>query len=165
MEPLEWLGGDPSRFPLHLISNQPKTRLHSQLDHGGHSRAAKINQREPIMLHPRDAGARNLANGDVVRIFNQRGACLGAVVIDDQVMPGVAQMSTGAWYDPEQPASPGSLCKHGNPNLLTPDIGSSRLAQGPIAHTCLVEIERYSGPLPRITAYDPPEILRDEQSR
>jgi biotin/methionine sulfoxide reductase len=146
MEPFEWLGGATADFPLHLISNQPKTKLHSQLDHGSHCRAAKINQREPIMLHPEDARARNLVDGDVVRVFNQRGACLGGVIIDDQVMPGVVQMSTGAWYDPLDPAEPGSLCKHGNPNLLTPDIGTSRLAQGPIAHTCLVEVERYPGP-------------------
>ena len=79
MEPLEWLGGDISEFPLHLISNQPKTRLHSQLDHGSHSRAAKIKLREPIMLHPEDAKARGLANGDIVRVFNHRGACLGGV--------------------------------------------------------------------------------------
>jgi biotin/methionine sulfoxide reductase len=163
MEPFEWLGGATADFPLHLISNQPKTKLHSQLDHGSHCRAAKINQREPIMLHPEDARARNLVDGDVVRVFNQRGACLGGVIIDDQVMPGVVQMSTGAWYDPLDPAEPGSLCKHGNPNLLTPDIGTSRLAQGPIAHTCLVEVERYPGPLPQVTAFDPPEILRQHE--
>jgi biotin/methionine sulfoxide reductase len=161
MEPFEWLGGATADFPLHLISNQPKTKLHSQLDHGSHCRAAKINQREPIMLHPEDARARNLVDGDVVRVFNQRGACLGGVIIDDQVMPGVVQMSTGAWYDPLDPAEPGSLCKHGNPNLLTPDIGTSRLAQGPIAHTCLVEVERYPGPLPQVTAFDPPEIQHE----
>ncbi len=160
LEPVEWLGGDTADCPLHLISNQPKTKLHSQLDHGSHSRAAKIHQREPIMLHPRDAEARGIAQGDVVRVFNRRGACLAGVVVDDQVMPGVVQMSTGAWYDPLEPGQPGSLCKHGNPNVLTPDLGTSRLAQGPIAHTCLVEIERYDDPLPPVTAYDPPEILK-----
>jgi biotin/methionine sulfoxide reductase len=160
MEPQEWLGGDISEFPLHLISNQPKTKLHSQLDHGSHSRAAKIKQREPIMLHPEDAKARGLADGDIVRVFNHRGACLGGVIIDDQVMRGVVQMSTGAWYDPEHPASRGSLCKHGNPNVLTPDIGTSRLAQGPIAHTCMVEIEAFSGSLPDLTAFDAPLIIR-----
>ena len=159
MEPVEWLGGDTAEFPLHLISNQPKTKLHSQLDHGRHCRAAKIQQREPIMMHSQDAAKRDLSNGDVVRVFNHRGACLGGLVIDDQVMPGVVQMSTGAWYDPIEPGVPGSLCKHGNPNVLTPDIGTSKLAQGPIAHTCLVEIERYDAPLPVVTAYDPPEIL------
>ncbi|MEM7563716.1 MAG: molybdopterin guanine dinucleotide-containing S/N-oxide reductase [Pseudomonadota bacterium] len=164
MEPLEWLGGDTTEFPLHLISNQPKTKLHSQLDHGSHSRAAKIRQREPIMLHPDDAAARALTEGDIVRVFNRRGACLAGVVIDAQVMQGVAQMSTGAWYDPMEPGCRDSLCKHGNPNVLTPDIGTSKLAQGPIAHTCLVEVESYAGPLPAVSAYEPPLILPDRQN-
>jgi biotin/methionine sulfoxide reductase len=158
MEPIEWLGGDISQYPLHLISNQPKTKLHSQLDHGSHCRAAKIKQREPIMLHPDDAKLRGLNNGDVVRVFNQRGACLGGVIIDDQVIQGVVQMSTGAWYDPLQPGVHGSLCKHGNPNLLTPDIGTSQLAQGPISHTCMVQIEGFKGELPELTAFDAPKI-------
>ena len=160
MEPLEWLGGDTSEHPLHLISNQPKTRLHSQLDHGRYCRAAKVGEREPITMNPADAAPRGLANGDIVRVFNARGACLAGLVIDDRVMPGVVQMSTGAWYDPLEPGRP-SLCKHGNPNVLTPDIGTSRLAQGPSAHTCLVEVERYADPLPPVTAFDPPEILTD----
>jgi len=161
MEPIEWLGGDIGQYPLHLISNQPKTKLHSQLDHGSHCRAAKIKQREPIMLHPEDAKTRGLNNGDVVRVFNQRGACLGGVIIDDQVMQGVVQMSTGAWYDPLQPGVSGSLCKHGNPNILTPDIGTSQLAQGPISHTCMVQIECFTSELPELTAFDAPEILSD----
>ena len=163
MEPLEWLGGDTSRYPLHLISNQPKDKLHSQLDQGPYCRAHKIHGREAIALHPDDAGDRGLRDGDVVRIHNDRGACLGAVVIDERVMRGVARMSTGAWYDPLEPGRP-SLCKHGNPNVLTPDVGTSRLAQGPIAHTCLVEVERFGGPPPPITAHDPPEILPDQES-
>jgi biotin/methionine sulfoxide reductase len=159
IEPLEWLGGDTRRFPLHLISNQPSTKLHSQLDHGSHSRAAKINQREPILLHPIDAEQRNLKAGDVVTVFNDRGACLAGVTIGDQIRQGVVQISTGAWYDPLEPGKPGSLCKHGNPNVLTPDKGTSKLAQGPIAHTCLVEIEIYRGELPAVTAFDPPVII------
>jgi biotin/methionine sulfoxide reductase len=159
IEPLEWLGGDTRRFPLHLISNQPSTKLHSQLDHGSYSRAAKIKEREPIMLHPADAKKRGLKAGDVVTVFNDRGACLAGVWIDDKIRQGVVQMSTGAWFDPLEPGKPGSLCKHGNPNVLTPDKGSSKLAQGPIAHTCLVEIEIYRGELPAVTAFDPPVIL------
>ncbi len=159
IEPLEWLGGDTRRFPLHLISNQPSTKLHSQLDHGSHSRAAKINQREPILLHPIDAEQRNLKAGDVVTVFNDRGACLAGVTIGDQIRQSVVQISTGAWYDPLEPGKPGSLCKHGNPNVLTPDKGTSKLAQGPIAHTCLVEVEMYRDPLPPVTAFDPPVIV------
>jgi biotin/methionine sulfoxide reductase len=162
IEPAEWLGREESRFPLHLISNQPTTKLHSQLDHGSLSRAAKIQQREPIMLHPDDAARRGINPGEVVRVFNARGACLAGAVIDDGVRPGVAQMSTGAWFDPVEPGSAGSLCKHGNPNVLTLDKGSSRLAQGPIAHSCLVQVERYEGTLPALTAFDAPEIVGND---
>ena len=157
-EPVEWLGGDVSEHPLHLISNQPATKLHSQLDHGSVSRAAKINQREPIRIHPEDAALRRISAGDVVRVFNHRGACLAGVVIDNNVMPGVVQMATGAWYDPLEPGKIGSLCKHGSVNVLTVDKGSSSLGQGPIAHTCLVEVELFEGELPPVTAFEPPSF-------
>ena len=51
----------------------------------------------------RDAAARGLVDGDVVRVFNDRGACLAGVVIDDRVRPQVVQLSTGAWFDPADP--------------------------------------------------------------
>ena len=54
-------------------------------------------------------------------------------------MPGVVRLSTGAWFDPAQDGS--GLERHGNPNVLTLDIGASGLSQGCIAQTCLVEVE------------------------
>ncbi|MCR9152172.1 MAG: molybdopterin guanine dinucleotide-containing S/N-oxide reductase [Rhodobacteraceae bacterium] len=164
MPPFEWLGKADRRFPLHLISNQPATKLHSQLDHGSHSRAAKIEGREPVRIHPHDAAARGLANGEIVRIWNDRGSCLAGIRVDEGIRPGVVQMSTGAWYDPTEPGTPGSLCKQGNPNVLTRDKGTSRLGQGPTAHSCLVQIERLEAPPPPITAHDPPVILRPASS-
>ncbi len=159
-EPCEWLGAKDLRYPLHLISNQPQNKLHSQIDHGRYSRSTKIHGREPVQMNAVDAQARGLENGDIVRLFNHRGACLAGVQISDKIRPGVVQMSTGAWFDPMDPAEAASLCKHGNPNVLTPDKGTSRLGQGPIAHSCLVEIERCSGTPPAITAHQPPRILR-----
>jgi biotin/methionine sulfoxide reductase len=79
-------------------------------------------------------------------------------------MPQVVQMSTGAWYDPLEPGVIGSLCKHGNPNVLTRDKGTSKLGQGPSAHTCLVEIELFEGELPALSAFDPPKIIKDHHS-
>ena len=52
----------------------------------------------------------------------------------------------------------GSLDKHGNPNVLTRDKGTSSLGQGPTAHSLLVEIEKYEGTLPPVTAHVPPVI-------
>jgi biotin/methionine sulfoxide reductase len=159
LEPYEWLGSDKAaRFGLHLVSNQPEQRLHSQYDHVGRSRAAKIKGREPLRINPRDAAERGIADRDIVRVFNDRGSCLAVAVLSDAVRHGVVQLSTGAWYDPLQPERDGSLDKHGNPNVLTRDQGTSRLAQGPSAQTCLVEIEKYSEPVPPISAFDPPAI-------
>ncbi|MCB9947290.1 MAG: molybdopterin-dependent oxidoreductase [Rhodospirillaceae bacterium] len=160
LEPYEWLGGPQTeRYPLHLVSNQPKTRLHSQWDHGAVSVGSKVQGREPARLHPDDARARGIADGDIVRVFNDRGACLAGAVLSDRVRPGCIQLATGAWYDPADPSDPASLERHGNPNVLTRDVGTSRLAQAPTAHTCLVEVERFDGPVPPVGAFQPPEIL------
>ena len=79
-------------------------------------------------------------------------------------MPGVVQISTGAWYDPENPEKNNSICKHGNPNVLTLDKWSSKLGQGPIAHSCLIEMEKYNEKPPEVTAHKPPVIIRLDDS-
>ena len=162
-EPYEWLGIKNKKFPFHLISNQPDNKLHSQLDHGGHSRAAKINGREPIQINRLDASKKSLKSNDLVLVFNDRGSCLASVVISEGIRPGVVLMSTGAWYDPIDPTSVSSPCKNGNPNVLTPDKGTSKLAQGPIAHTCLVDLKLMDKPMPKVTAYDPPKIIGNDK--
>ena len=160
IEPCEWLGQKNKKYSIHLISNQPKNKLHSQMDHGNYSKSFKIQNREPVEINPIDAENRGLKNGDVVKLFNDRGACLAGVIIQKKVMPGVAQISTGAWYDPQYPTKLNSICKHGNPNILTRDKGTSKLGQGPIAHSCLIEIERFNDKLPKVTAHEPPSIIR-----
>ena len=158
--PYEWLGGaDKTVYPLHLISNQPRTRLHSQLDAGAGSRGAKIKGREPMRINPVDAAARGLKDGDVVRVHNDRGACLAGVRIDEDVMQGVIELATGAWYDPAQATQPVGLDVHGNPNVLTADRGTSVLSQGPSAHTCLVEVSKFDGDPPPIRVFDPPTFV------
>ncbi|MFX0578184.1 molybdopterin-dependent oxidoreductase [Nocardia nepalensis] len=158
LEPEEWLGGArAARFPLQLVANQPRTKLHSQLDVGAHSRSVKIAGREPVRLHPEDAAARGLRDGDIVRIFNDRGSCLAGLVVDAAVRPQVAQLSTGAWYDPD-PADP-TFCRHGNPNVLTADRPASSLSQGCSGQLALVEIEPYHGPLPELAVDQPPATI------
>ncbi|MWD29357.1 molybdopterin-dependent oxidoreductase [Aquicoccus sp. SCR17] len=162
LEPEEWLGspGKASEGWLHLLSDQPERKLHSQLDAGAHSRANKHEGREQVHVNPADAAARGLAEGDVVELTNDRGACLAAVHLNDRLMPGVARLSTGAWYDPDETGRD----RHGNPNVLTLDRGTSSLAQGSVAQTCLVRI---TGPLnvpPCDTAFDLPRIEGEEEN-
>jgi biotin/methionine sulfoxide reductase len=157
LPPQEWLGAPGvAEHPLHLISNQPRRRLHSQYDLSAHSRAGKRHGREVMRMHPDDAAARGIAEGGVVRVFNARGACLATLELTEDLLPGVVQLSTGAWYDPDDTG----LDRHGNPNVLTADRGTSRLGQGPSAQSCLVEVAPFEGPLPPVRAFDPPQILR-----
>ncbi|MBX8476188.1 molybdopterin guanine dinucleotide-containing S/N-oxide reductase [Pseudomonas cichorii] len=151
-----WLDKPASSFPLHLLSNQPRTRLHSQYDHGACSRASKIHEREPLTLNRSDAQARGVSDGDVVKVFNERGAFLAGVIVSDDIRPGVVQIATGAWFDPLVHGQRGSLEKHGNPNMITLDVGASSLSQGCAAQTASVEIVRWDGELPEVTAFEPP---------
>ncbi len=143
-------------WPLQLIANQPATRLHSQLDFGGLSVASKIRGREPMQIHPADALARGISDGDIVRVYNERGACLAGAVVSEDLRPGVVQLATGAWYDPDSPELDNPLCVHGNPNVLTRDVGTSRLSQGCTGQLTCVQVERFAGNLPPIRAFDPP---------
>jgi len=159
LEPNERLGGAGCQaHPLHLISNQPKHRLHSQLDHSGHSQASKTAGRESLRMHPSAAAARGLSAGATVRVFNDRGQCLAGLVLDEAMREDVVQLPTGAWFDPWFSADGTLLELAGNPNVLTCDQGTSQLAQGPSAHTCLVEVEAYLGDAPLPGVYQPPEI-------
>jgi biotin/methionine sulfoxide reductase len=144
LEPFERLGGaGHSRYPLHLLTPQPERRLHSQLDHSAHSQAGKIQGKEVISIHPDTAAARGFSPGDIVRVFNDRGACLAAVGLDTNRLVDVVSLPTGSWFAPLEDATDAN----GNPNVLTADIGTSSLAQGPSANTCLVEVERYLEPV------------------
>jgi biotin/methionine sulfoxide reductase len=146
---------DRARYPLHLVCNQPHQRLHSQLDYGAFSRSTKINDREPVRINPTDAAARGIADGDIVRLFNDRGSCLAAAVLSRDVRQGVMQLATGAWFEPDDAAADDAMCIHGNPNILTRDIGTSKLAQGCTGQITTVEVERFAGDLPPIRIFEP----------
>ena len=159
LEPAEWLGSpQTAQYPLHLLSNQPNARLHSQLDCSTVSRQAKVADREALWLHPTDAAARDIHDGEVVRVYNARGACLAGAVVTEAIRPGVVQLATGAWFDPEDPATLGSLDKHGNPNVLTLDKGTSKLGQCSSAQTVLVQVARLTEAPPPLTAFTPPAL-------
>lgn len=145
-----------NEYPLHLIANQPKGRLHSQLDFGAYSQSLKYRGREVCTLHPATAAARGIAEGDIVRIFNQRGACLAAARLNTGQRADVVRLPTGAWFDPVIDAQGRMMCVHGNPNVVTRDVGTSSLGQGTTGQRTIVQVERWDGPLPPVRAYDPP---------
>ena len=139
LPPSEWLGEATPEAPLHLVSPQPGDKLHSQLESALADREGA--RPETLLIHPDDATARGLRTGDLVRVFNRRGACRARARVSDDILPGVVALPTGAWYgDPG-----GNIDPDGNPNVLTRDVGTSRLGQGCSAHTALVDVARLEG--------------------
>ena len=136
LPPQEWLGAATPAAPLHMVSPQPSDKLHSQLE----AALADVEGARPekLVIHPRDAAARGIATGDLLRVFNARGAARARAVVSEDIREGVVALPTGAWFgDPG-----GNIDPHGNPNVLTMDVGTSRLGQGCSAHTALVEVAR-----------------------
>lgn len=144
--------------PLYLLSGQPETRLHSQLDNGAYSKSRKINGREPVLIHPADAAKRNIRDKDIVELYNQRGRCLAGAVLTKDILQGCLFLWTGAWYDPDFDAQD-HRDRHGNPNVLTHDLRTSRLSQGSAAHSAMVDIRRFDGPVPPVTVHDAPDFV------
>ena len=135
MPPDEWLGAAGAPAPLHLVSPQPGDKLHSQME----SALADVPGTRPerAVINPQDAAARGIGDGDLVRVFNGRGSCRARATVSDTVMPGVVALPTGAWYG----AAGQNIDPDGNPNVLTLDVGTSRLGQGCSAHSALVDVE------------------------
>ena len=137
--PVEWLGSDHAgQFPLHLISPQPGDKLHSQLECAIADWPGE--RPTPLSINPVDAACRRIDTGALVRVFNNRGACLARAVLTESVREGVVALPTGAWF------SPGSdtIDSQGNPNVLTRDRGTSRIGQGSSAHSALVDVIPFS---------------------
>ncbi|MEZ3498583.1 molybdopterin-dependent oxidoreductase [Pantoea sp. KPR_PJ] len=145
-----------TRYPFWLIANQPETRLHSQLDFGDYSRSGKRNGREICSLNPQDAQRLGIADEDVIELYNARGHVLASARLTVTVKPGVVRLPTGAWYDPVDPAAARPLCRHGNPNVLTQDIGTSSLAQGCTGQITVVNVRLFAGEVPPVAAFVPP---------
>ncbi len=134
LPPMEWIG-NAEDYPLHMVSPQPSDKLHSQLE----AALADDPEARPTRLeiHPDDAAVRGVEEGSLVRVFNARGSTLARAHLSEAILPRVVALPTGAWF------SPGSngVDQQGNPNVLTRDVGTSRLGQGNTAHSALVEVE------------------------
>lgn len=153
LAPDEW-HGNAQPGQLQLLSAHPAHRLHSQLNHTSLRERYAVAGREPITLHPQDAKMRQIADGDLVRVWNHRGQVLAGAVVSDGIKPGVMCLHEGAW--PDFATENGGICKNGAVNVLTKDIPSSRLGNGCAGNTALAWVEKYDGPALTLTAFDPP---------
>ena len=134
-------------YPLLIVSNHGRWRVHSEHDDISWTReiiTCKVKgpdgyMYEPIWINPIDAAKRGIESGDVVKVFNERGAVLGGAYVCERIMPGVVSCDHGARYDP---ILPGELDRGGAINTITPRKTTSKNATGMATSGFLVEVER-----------------------
>jgi anaerobic selenocysteine-containing dehydrogenase len=134
------------KYPLIVMSNHGRWRMHAQGDDISWTRelqTCKITgpdgyKYEPLWINPVDAKKRGIATGDVVKVYNERGAVLGGAYVTERMIPGVVYMDHGARYDP---IVPGELDRGGAINTITPHNSTSKNATGMVVSSFLVEVE------------------------
>jgi len=88
--------------------------------------------RPTLEISPADAAARGIADGELVRVFNDRGECFLHALVTDRVRPGVVA-SPATWW--------ASKFRGGNGiNALTPSRPAD-MGGGATFYTNLVQVE------------------------
>lgn len=120
-----------SRYPLQLLSCKTRDRIHSQF--GNLDWVQEIERPHRLDMHPVDAAARGLSEGDEAIVWNDRGRIALAVRLDEGLRPGVVHVLEGR-------------CHNGDPdiNQLT-DAGVTDINHGATFYECLVEVARRGG--------------------
>jgi molybdopterin guanine dinucleotide-containing S/N-oxide reductase-like protein len=138
------------KYPLLLVSNHPHWRLHAQYDDVTWFRetpTGKITgydgyQYEPVWINPKDALARGIKPGDIVKIYNERGIVLGGAYVSERIMSGVVSQDHGARVDLIATGPDEFIDRGGANNLISPFNISSKNAVGQATSGFLVEVAR-----------------------
>ncbi|MEK7354383.1 MAG: molybdopterin dinucleotide binding domain-containing protein, partial [Chloroflexota bacterium] len=106
-----------SKYPLQLITTHFRTRANTQFD-----TIPWLKELEPqaVLLNSDDARARGISNGDMVRVFNDRGEMVIPASVTERIIAGVVDVPQGAWYQPDE----NGVDRGGCANILTRDAHS-----------------------------------------
>jgi molybdopterin guanine dinucleotide-containing S/N-oxide reductase-like protein len=108
------------KYPLQLMSPHPRFSYHTHYDtHSpwlgeipGHRILKDGYYYITVRVHPEDADSRGIQDGDIIKMYNDRGGVLGAVQITERVKPGVVHSyCSSIQYDPLEPGKPRSMIK------------------------------------------------------
>jgi anaerobic dimethyl sulfoxide reductase subunit A len=122
------------KYPLQLITTHIKRRVHSVYEKVPWLR--ELDDPQALTINTVDAEARGIENGDMVKVFNDRGEIILPARLTERIVPGVVDIPEGAWYNPDSKG----VDRGGNPNVLTKDATSPG---GPFpSNTSLVEVSK-----------------------
>ncbi|HJD44278.1 MAG TPA: molybdopterin-dependent oxidoreductase [Candidatus Paenalcaligenes intestinipullorum] len=153
LEPAEYLG-NAKEGQVHVVSPHPFMRLHSQMANASIREIMNVQDREFVLMSQADADERGIKDGDLVEVYNDRGALIGGARVSDKIMKGVISIFEGAWLSKDSKGR----CNSGAVNILTTSIPSSGLSQANSANTCLASIRKCEDAEGPNQAYEPPQI-------
>jgi anaerobic dimethyl sulfoxide reductase subunit A len=90
-----------------------------------------------VFINPIDANARDIKDGDEVKVYNTRGALILPCRITPRIIPGVVDIPQGAWYEPDA----NGVDRGGCVNMLTSHHWTP-FAFGTTQHTIMVQVEK-----------------------
>ena len=133
-------------YPLLVTANPARFRVHVQGDDIAWYREIETTKvkgpdgylYEPVWLAPEDASARDIADGDIVKLYNERGIVLTGARISQRVMPGSVVVAKGSRVDPIAP----HIDRGGAINLISPQAGVSKHCKGFVVTGYLAEAEK-----------------------
>lgn len=126
--------GAKEKYPLQCIGHHSKRRVHSTFDN-----LTWMEEVDPqrLWISPKDAEARGIKDGEVVKVYNNRGVVKVPVKVTPRIVPGVCSLPQGGWYTPDE----NGVDTRGCINTLTTHKHTP-LAWGNPQHTNLVEVEK-----------------------
>jgi len=144
----ERISGDRARiFPLLLMSNHGRWRVHAQCDDITWSRevlTCKVPgpdgyKYEPLWINPKDAVKRGIKTGDIVKAFNERGVVLCGALVWERLIPGAVYVDHGSRADF---LIPGKVDRGGAINLISPRGTASKHCLGQATSGYLVDVQK-----------------------
>jgi anaerobic selenocysteine-containing dehydrogenase len=129
---------DPAtdRHPLALISPSSEKAISSSL-------YELVRKTAALTIHPVDAHARSIADGDTVRVFNDLGTVTCHAAVSPAIRPGTVSLPKGLW---SRHTLNGSTA-----NALAPDTLSD-LGAGACFNDARVQVERVAGVADQVPA-------------
>lgn len=135
------------KYPLLLVSNHPHFRLHSQFDDVAWIReiqGCKVigpdgYAYEPVWINPIDASELKIKDGDIVKIFNERGWTMGGVITTNRIIRHAILQDHGARLDPIEA---GISDRGGDNNLIAPKAIASKNCAAEVTSGYLVGVEK-----------------------
>ena len=137
--PYESVASNPqlaARYPLAMISPPARNFLNSSFVN---VQSLRDTEGEPHLdMHPQDAAARGIAQGDIVRIFNDRGSMQARVRVTDKARVGLV-VGLSIWW--KKFAADGKNANEVTSQRLT-DMGNA-----PTFYDVLVQVEKLQQPV------------------